>query len=83
MLCIRMRKPGKAVKSRYHFKIVVTEKSSARDADFVEQIGFHDPSRNLVKLDTDAYDSWVKKGAQPSVTVSRLYNKIKKQKNKK
>ena len=78
MLRIRMRKPGKSVKSKHHYKIVVTEMSKSRDGIFVEQIGFHDPEHDLLKLDTVAYDSWVKKGAQPSVTVVRLYKKVKK-----
>ncbi|MDP2923054.1 MAG: 30S ribosomal protein S16 [Candidatus Omnitrophota bacterium] len=80
MLRIRLRKPGKVAKGRYHFKIVVIEGSKARDSRFIEQLGHYDPSRKLLKFDDIAkYESWVKKGAQPTETVASLFKKYKKQ----
>ena len=38
MLRIRLRKPGKSVKGRYHYKIVVCDGRSARDSKFIKQI---------------------------------------------
>lgn len=78
MLRIRMRKPGKIAKGRYHFKIVVIEGSKARDAKFIEQLGHYDPSRKLLKFDIAGYESWVKKGARPTETVASLFKKYKK-----
>jgi small subunit ribosomal protein S16 len=79
MLRIRMRKPGKIAKGRYHFKIVVIEGSHSRDARFVEQIGHYDPSRELLKIEIERYENWVKKGAKPTETVASLYKRYKKQ----
>jgi small subunit ribosomal protein S16 len=79
MLRIRMRKPGKIAKGRYHFKVVVIDGRRSRDARFVEQIGHYDPSRGLLKIETEKYDNWVKKGAKPTETVTSLYKKYKKQ----
>jgi small subunit ribosomal protein S16 len=79
MLRIRLRKPGKSVKGRRHNKIVVMEKGASRDGKFVEQIGFYDPLRKIVKLDTAKYEAWVKNGAKPTETVASLYKKQKKQ----
>ncbi|MDD5195258.1 MAG: 30S ribosomal protein S16 [Candidatus Omnitrophica bacterium] len=82
MLRIRLRRPGKVAKGRYHSKIVVMEKKSARDSKFLEQLGFYDPSQNLLKMDTSKYEAWVKKGAQPTETVASLYKKCKKELSK-
>ena len=80
MVVIRLRKPGKAVKGRRHFKIVVDEKNSKIDGRFIQQIGYYDPSKQpvLLKMDIEAYEKWVGNGAQPSDTVASLFKKFKK-----
>lgn len=78
MLKIRLRRPGKSVKRRYHYKIVVTEAKSARESDFVAEIGHYDPSCKLLKFDVTKYESWVKKGAKPTETVATLFKRYKK-----
>ncbi|MEM7817178.1 MAG: 30S ribosomal protein S16 [Candidatus Aenigmatarchaeota archaeon] len=78
MLRIRLRKPGKTAKGRYHYKIVVMEKSRARDSKFIEQIGYYDPSNKLLKFNIEKYQEWIKKGAKPTETVSSLYKRYKK-----
>ena len=82
MLRIRLRKPGKSAKGRYHFKIVVIDQRRARDSKYIEQLGHYDPSRQLLKLDTEKYETWFKKGAKPTETVASLYKKVKKQAKK-
>lgn len=86
MVKIRLRRPGKSIKGRTHQKIVVTEKSWARESKFIDQIGYYDPGRDLLKIDTDKYKQWIEKGAQPSETVASLfknYGKPKKVKKEK
>lgn len=78
MLRIRLRKPGKSVKHRYHFKIVVTEAKNPRESKFVAQVGYYDPSRKLLKVDIEEYQTWIKNGAKPSETVASLFKKYKK-----
>jgi len=77
---IRLRKPGKAIKRRYHYKIVVVDKQTKKEGRFTEQIGFYDPSKNpkILSIDLDKYDAWVKKGAKPTQTVRSLAKKFKK-----
>ena len=78
MLKIRLRKPGKSAKHRYHYKIVVTEAKNPRESKFVTQVGYYDPSRKLLKLDIEKYQTWIKKGAKPSETVGSLFKRYKK-----
>ena len=83
MLRIRLRKPGKSIKGRYHWKIVVAEGKMARDSKFVAQLGYYDPSKKTLKVDLEKYEKWVKSGAKPSETVASLYKRYKKQQAKK
>ncbi|OQX82053.1 MAG: 30S ribosomal protein S16 [Candidatus Omnitrophica bacterium 4484_70.1] len=78
MLRIRLRKPGKSIKRRYHFKIVVSEARKARESDFVEEVGFYDPSKDLLKIDIEKYQEWIRKGAKPTETVKSLFKRYKK-----
>ncbi len=79
-LKIRLTKPGKSIKRRYHFKIVVDEARSKRDGRFVEQIGYYDPScqPEMLKMNLNKYQDWLKKGAKPTDTVASLYRRYKK-----
>ena len=78
MLKIRLRRPGKSVKRRYHYKIVVAEAKSARESKFVAQLGYYDPSRKLLKLEISKYETWIKMGAKPTETVATLFKRYKK-----
>jgi len=77
MLKIRLQRPGKSVKGRYHYKIVVMESKLARDSKFLSQLGYYDPSKNILKLDIAGYEKWVKNGAKPTETVASLFRKCK------
>ncbi len=83
MLKIRLRRPGKSVKRRYHYKIVVAEAKSPRESKFVEQVGHYDPSQKLLKFVISKYEAWVKKGAKPTETVATLFKRYKRAENKK
>ncbi len=82
MLRIRLRKPGKSVKRRYHYKIVVIEARSARESRFTAQVGYYDPSRELLEFDIPKYEAWVKKGAKPTETVATLFKRYKRKQAK-
>ena len=82
MLKIRLRRPGKSVKRRYHYKIVVTEAKNARESKFVAQVGHYDPSHTLLKFDIEKYEDWIKKGAKPTETVATLFKRYRRQNKK-
>ena len=82
MLRIRLMKPGKSVKRRHHFKIVVIESGKARDSRFIQQLGFYDPIRKLLNVDLEKYQQWCTKGARPTETVASLAKRYKKSQQK-
>ncbi|MCM8819995.1 MAG: 30S ribosomal protein S16 [Candidatus Omnitrophica bacterium] len=78
MLRIRLHRAGKPVKGRHNFKIVVMERRKARDSNFVEEIGYYSPKEELLKINIEKYQDWLKKGAKPTETVISLYKRYKK-----
>ncbi|MDA2915183.1 30S ribosomal protein S16, partial [Acidobacteriia bacterium AH_259_A11_L15] len=66
MLRIRLSRHG--AKKDPHYRVVVAERSRARDGRFVEIVGYYNPALKPVRLnlDLDRIDYWVKRGAQPS-----------------
>ncbi|HSK29451.1 MAG TPA: 30S ribosomal protein S16 [Candidatus Limnocylindria bacterium] len=75
---IRMSRHG--AKKRPFYRIVVSDRRFPRDGRYIEQVGIYDPRAKSggVKLDQDKIESWIKKGAKPSQTVSELIKKTKK-----
>jgi small subunit ribosomal protein S16 len=72
MLAIRLARFGAKKKPTY--RVVVIEKERARNSRSVEVVGHYNPIAKPaeVKLDHERIDYWLKHGAQPSETVSRL-----------
>ena len=72
MVRIRLRRVGKRKQPVY--RVVVADSRSPRDGRFIEVIGqykpLEDPSE--IVLDTDKALEWLRKGAQPSGSVTAL-----------
>lgn len=69
---IRLARHG--AKKRPFYRIVVTNKRTASDRRRLELLGTFDPRTNppAVKLDTEKLTTWLRRGAQPSLTVAQL-----------
>ena len=74
-LVMRLRRHGS--KKKPYYRIVVADSRSPRDGRFVAQIGTYDPSGDpaRVSLKHDEVHRWLKAGARPSETVSKLLDK--------
>lgn len=66
---IRLTRVGK--KGERKFRIVVKEKRSRRDGDYIALLGWYEMGKNGGKkqIDMEKYNAWIKKGALPSPTV--------------
>ena len=69
---IRLQRHGK--KNFAFFHIVVADSRSPRDGRYIEQIGSYNPNTNpaTIILDFDKACSWLKVGAQPTLTARRI-----------
>lgn len=74
MVVIRLARGGS--KKRPFYQIVVADKRSPRDGRHIEKIGFFNPlargQEPAYRLDLDAYNAWIAKGAKPSERVASL-----------
>jgi small subunit ribosomal protein S16 len=72
MLMIRLARFG--AKKKPSYRVVVIDKERARDSRSVEVVGLYNPLTHpaTVNLKHDRIQYWLKNGAQPSTTVSRL-----------
>ena len=73
---IRLRRIGKNPKGKPYFRVSVMDERKGRDARALEEVGFYNPLTGESKLKKDKIEAWIKKGAQPSVTVKSLIKKI-------
>ena len=75
MLMIRLARFG--AKKKPSYRVVVIDKERARDSRAVEVVGFYNPVSRpaVVNLNHDRISHWLKVGAKPSDTVSRLIEK--------
>jgi small subunit ribosomal protein S16 len=66
-------------KNRPYFRIVVSDSLRTPRGAFNENLGHYDPRRNPVDLRVDVAraEEWIRKGAQPSETVSSLLDKAR------
>lgn len=76
MLKIKLARFGK--KNQPHYRIVVNEARDKRDGSYVANIGHYAPTQTpkILEIDVKAYQEWVSKGAQPTPTVARLFEKF-------
>ena len=74
MVVIRLARGG--AKGRPFFNIVVADKRTRRDGNFIERLGFYNPiaveGEEGIRIAQDRLTYWKSVGAQASPTVERL-----------
>ncbi len=75
MVKIRLRRMGS--RNRPLYRIVVADSRSPRNGAFIEVIGHYNPLTNpeTVVIDEEKALKWLRCGAKPTDTVSRLLTK--------
>ena len=73
-MCVRIRLSRHGAKKKPFYRIVVCDQRFPRDGRYIEQVGTYDPKARAeaVKLNQEKVDIWIKRGAQPTQTVSEL-----------
>jgi small subunit ribosomal protein S16 len=69
---IRLRRVG--AKKKPSYRLVVADSRAPRDGAFIEVIGHYNPLTNpaTITVDSEKALSWLRQGAQPTATASRL-----------
>ena len=76
MVKIRLRRVGSKKKPSY--RLVVADVRAARDGAFISTIGHYDPLTDpeTVVIDEEKALNWLRQGAQPTATATRLLTKV-------
>ncbi|HSX42331.1 MAG TPA: 30S ribosomal protein S16 [Candidatus Saccharimonadales bacterium] len=75
MLIIRYRRIGK--KNSPTYRVVVAEHTMPIDGRFVADLGSYNPHSKATTINKDEAMNWLNKGAKPSNSVARLFEKEK------
>jgi len=76
MVKIRLRRVG--AKKKPSYRLVVADVQSPRDGAFIATIGHYNPLTDpeTVVIDEGKALSWLRQGAQPTATATRLLSKV-------
>ena len=76
MVKIRLRRVG--AKNRPSYRVVVVDSRSPQDGVVISTIGHYDPLTDpeTVVINEEQALYWLKEGAQPTLTTSRLMSKL-------
>ncbi len=76
MVVIRLQRAGG--RNRPFFRMVVADSRRARDGAFIEKIGYYDPipDPDVISIERERVEHWVKQGAKPSVSVRELVRRF-------
>ena len=70
MIKIRLRRMGTNKKPVY--RVVVCNSQVSTKGKFFEEVGFYNPKKDIIQLNKERIEFWVKRGAQLSDTVAFL-----------
>jgi small subunit ribosomal protein S16 len=76
MVRIRLRRTG--FRNQPSYRIVAAEKESPRDGKFLENLGSYNPRTDpfTIKVNEERVFHWINNGAQPSESVTQIFNSI-------
>ncbi len=76
MIKIRLRRVG--AKNRPSYRLVVADVRAPRDGAFITIIGHYNPLTDpeTVVIDEEKALNWLRQGAQPTATATRLLTKM-------
>lgn len=76
-MAVKLRLTRMGAKKSPFYRIVATDSRKARDGQYIEQIGYYDPTKDPadIKIDAEIAKKWLACGAQPTDTVRDLFVK--------
>ena len=76
-MAVKFRLARYGSKKKPYYRIVVADSRYPRDGRFIEKVGTYDPLREpaQITLDKEKIESWLKKGATPTKTVTDIFRR--------
>ena len=73
MIKLRLKRYGRKQKPTY--RIIAIDVRSRRDGKALKEVGFYDPLKDKTQLNVPAILTLLKHGAQPTDTVSHIFQR--------
>ncbi len=79
-MAVKIRLARHGAKKHPVYRVVVADGRCPRDGRYIEQVGRYNPNTDPseISLDMEKVQEWIAKGAQPTDTVVRLIDTVKK-----
>lgn len=79
-MAVKIRLARHGAKKHPVYRVVVADGRSPRDGRYIEQVGRYNPNTDPseISLNMEKVQDWIAKGAQPTDTVARLIDTVKK-----
>lgn len=79
-MAVKIRLARHGAKKHPVYRVVVADGRCPRDGRYIEQVGRYNPNTDPseISLDMEKVNAWIAKGAQPTDTVVRLIDTVKK-----
>ena len=76
-MSVKIRLTRKGLKKKPFYRVVVADSRSPRDGRIIEEIGYYNPisEPKEIKIDDEKAKNWMSKGAKPTDTVAKLFEK--------
>lgn len=73
-MAVKIRLTRLGDKKNPFYRVVVADSRSPRDGKFIDILGTYDPLKNpeVIKIDNEKAQKWIKNGAQPTDTARDL-----------
>lgn len=74
-MAVKLRLTRMGAKKAPFYRIVAVDSRKARDGQYIEQIGYYNPTKQPaeIKIDAEIAKKWLGNGAQPTDTVRDLF----------
>ena len=80
-MAVKIRLARHGAKKAPYYRVVVIDSRSRREGRPIEEVGRYNPCANptMIQLDMEKVDKWLANGAQPTDTVARLIETVRKE----
>ncbi len=74
-MAVKLRLTRMGAKKNPFYRVVAIDERKARDGQYLENIGYYDPMKGDININSDRALYWLGVGAQPTETVRALLKK--------
>ena len=71
-MAVKLRLTRMGAKKAPFYRVVAIDERKARDGQYLDNIGYYDPMKDVININSEKATYWLGVGAQPTDTVRAL-----------